>query len=120
MGLGMDRFLFLSYLLVHIYSGTRYSGKTIQVIAFLTAALRKSGDMRDAHRRRDRIRALQDEGFSREDLPRADKKWGTCLIICPKTVVGNWEQELERVSIQPPIFRKITIRASPLLPVGLF
>ncbi|KAG8681958.1 hypothetical protein FRC08_015280 [Ceratobasidium sp. 394] len=70
-------------------------GKTIQVIAFLTAALRKSGDNRDMHRRRDRVRALQDEGLARADLPRADKKWGTCLIICPKTVVGNWEKELD-------------------------
>ncbi|KAG8743764.1 hypothetical protein FRC10_011484 [Ceratobasidium sp. 414] len=70
-------------------------GKTIQVIAFLTAALRKSGDNRDMHRRRDRIRALQDEGLARADLPRADKRWGTCLIICPKTVVGNWEKELD-------------------------
>ncbi|KAG8792318.1 hypothetical protein FRC12_006504 [Ceratobasidium sp. 428] len=70
-------------------------GKTIQVIAFLTAALCKSGDNRDMHRRRDRVRALQDEGLARADLPRADKKWGTCLIICPKTVVGNWERELD-------------------------
>ena len=119
MGLGMNRFSSLSYLFVHICSGTHNPGKTIQVIAFLTAALHKSGDMRDAHRRRDRVRTLQDEGFTREDLPRADKKWGTCLIICPKTVVGNWEQELERVSTQFLIFGKIT-NVSPSLAVGLF
>ncbi|QRV99551.1 DNA excision repair protein ERCC-6-like 2 [Ceratobasidium sp. AG-Ba] len=70
-------------------------GKTIQVIAFLSAALGKTGDSSDMHRRRDRVRALQDEGLARVDLPRADKKWGTCLIICPKTVVGNWERELD-------------------------
>ncbi|KAF8750146.1 SNF2 family N-terminal domain [Rhizoctonia solani] len=38
-------------------------GKTIQTIAFLSAAFQKSGTASDATRRRDRVRALQDEGW---------------------------------------------------------
>ncbi|KAJ1300749.1 hypothetical protein OPQ81_002392 [Rhizoctonia solani] len=70
-------------------------GKTIQTIAFLSAVFQKSGTASDATRRRDRIRALQDEGLARSDLPPANKKWPTCLVICPKTVVGNWIKELD-------------------------
>ncbi|KAF8687567.1 SNF2 family N-terminal domain, partial [Rhizoctonia solani] len=69
-------------------------GKTIQTIAFLSAAFQKSGTAFDATRRRDRVRALQDEGLARSDLPPANKKWPTCLVVCPKTVVGNWVKEL--------------------------
>ncbi|GAB1525465.1 hypothetical protein RhiTH_008628 [Rhizoctonia solani] len=69
-------------------------GKTIQTIAFLSAAFQKSGTASDATRRRDRVRALQDEGLARSDLPSANKKWPTCLVVCPKTVVGNWVKEL--------------------------
>ncbi|CAE6453750.1 unnamed protein product [Rhizoctonia solani] len=70
-------------------------GKTIQTIAFLSAAFQKSGTASDATRRRDRVRALQNEGLARSDLPSANKKWPTCLVICPKTVVGNWIKELD-------------------------
>ncbi|CAE6398867.1 unnamed protein product [Rhizoctonia solani] len=70
-------------------------GKTIQTIAFLSAAFQKSGTSSDATRRHDRVRALQNEGLGRSDLPPANKKWPTCLVVCPKTVVGNWVKELD-------------------------
>ncbi|CAE6444477.1 unnamed protein product [Rhizoctonia solani] len=70
-------------------------GKTIQTIAFLSAVFQKTGTASDATRRRDRVRTLQNEGLARSDLPSANKKWPTCLVICPKTVVGNWVKELD-------------------------
>ncbi|CAE6482361.1 unnamed protein product [Rhizoctonia solani] len=70
-------------------------GKTIQTIAFLSAVFQKTGTASDATRRRDRVRTLQNEGLGRSDLPPANKKWPTCLVICPKTVVGNWVKELD-------------------------
>ncbi|KDN43135.1 hypothetical protein RSAG8_06288, partial [Rhizoctonia solani AG-8 WAC10335] len=70
-------------------------GKTIQTIAFLSAVFQKIGTGSDATRRRDRVRALQNEGLARSDLPPANKKWPTCLVVCPKTVVGNWVKELD-------------------------
>lgn len=68
-------------------------GKTIQVISFLSAIFRKSGNILDSRRRYEWVNQFLDE-HSRDSLPRANSMWPTCLIIAPKTVVGNWEREL--------------------------
>ncbi|EKM76213.1 hypothetical protein AGABI1DRAFT_63554, partial [Agaricus bisporus var. burnettii JB137-S8] len=72
-------------------------GKTIQVISFLSAIMRKSGVIIDKDRRRKHISNLQDLDAWRErrHLPPANDTWPTCLIIAPTTVVHNWERELE-------------------------
>ncbi|KZP30044.1 hypothetical protein FIBSPDRAFT_884345 [Athelia psychrophila] len=72
-------------------------GKTIQVISFLSAIMRKHGDVRDLHRRRQHVSELQDEKVYKKSkhLPPANATWPTCLIIAPSTVVGNWEREFE-------------------------
>jgi DNA excision repair protein ERCC-6-like 2 len=59
-------------------------GKTVQVIAFLTAAYGKTGDERD----RKRMRKMRNEGEQRW-YPRT-------LIICPGTLMSNWQDELQR------------------------
>ncbi len=59
-------------------------GKTIQVIAFLTAAFGKTGDERDAKRMRKMRRANDDNWYPR------------VLIICPGGLMNNWRSELER------------------------
>ncbi|KAG8991647.1 hypothetical protein FRB94_000918 [Tulasnella sp. JGI-2019a] len=69
-------------------------GKTIQVIAFLSAIMRKSGNMTDRGRRYDWVNEFLDTHRASE-LPAADANWPTCLIVGPKTVVGNWEREFE-------------------------
>ena len=57
-------------------------GKTIQVIAFLTAAYGKTGDERDRKRMR-KIRRV--------------KGWyPKTLIICPGSLMANWQDELRR------------------------
>jgi hypothetical protein len=74
-------------------------GKTIQVISFLSAIMRKRGVITDKHRRRKHISNLQDLDAWRErrHLPPANSTWPTCLIIAPSTVVHNWGRELETV-----------------------
>jgi DNA excision repair protein ERCC-6-like 2 len=57
-------------------------GKTIQVIAFLTAAFGKTGDERDRKRMR--------------KIKRADRWYPRVLIICPGSLMANWEDELQR------------------------
>lgn len=57
------------------------TGKTIQTIAFLTAAFGKSGDSRDAKRMR-KMRRFRDRWYPR------------VLIICPGTLMNNWASEL--------------------------
>ena len=59
-------------------------GKTIQVIAFLTAAFGKTGDERDDKRMR-KLRRLGDDHW----YPRV-------LIICPGSLMANWQSELDR------------------------
>jgi SNF2 family DNA or RNA helicase len=59
-------------------------GKTIQVIAFLTAAFGKTGTERDAKCMR-MIRRLGDDHW----YPRV-------LIVCPGTLMQNWEDELSK------------------------
>jgi SNF2 family DNA or RNA helicase len=59
-------------------------GKTIQVISFLTAAFGKTGDERDDRRMRK----------MRREKP---KEWyPTVLIICPGSLMHNWQNELDR------------------------
>lgn len=59
-------------------------GKTIQIIAFLTAVFGKTGDIRDAKRMR-KIRRM-DEG----------RWYPRVLLICPGSIIANWQQELEK------------------------
>ncbi len=59
-------------------------GKTIQVIAFLTAAFGKTGTSRDAKCMR-KIRRHRDGRW----YPRT-------MIVCPGTLMRNWEDELEK------------------------
>ena len=81
-------------------------GKTVQVIAFLAAIMRKRNDKRDAGRRRKHVSALQDKQEWRDGnrLPRADATWPTALIVAPSTVVHNWQREIQTVSIWQLVF----------------
>lgn len=58
-------------------------GKTVQVIAFLTAAYGKTGDERDGKRMR-KMRRLHSRWYPRT------------LIICPGTLISNWQDEFRR------------------------
>ena len=58
-------------------------GKTVQVIAFLTAAYGKTGDERDDKRMR--------------KMRRSHNRWyPRTLIICPGTLISNWQDEFRR------------------------
>lgn len=72
-------------------------GKTIQVISFLSAIMRKTGTSKDEFRRRDHVAKLQDsEDWSKfRKLPPANDMWPTALIIAPSSVAMNWQRELE-------------------------
>ncbi|KAF9732716.1 hypothetical protein PMIN06_002832 [Paraphaeosphaeria minitans] len=59
-------------------------GKTIQVIAFLTAAFGKTATNHDAKRMRKIRRSGDDRWYPR------------IMIICPGTLMRNWEDELEK------------------------
>jgi SNF2 family DNA or RNA helicase len=59
-------------------------GKTIQVIAFLTAAFGKTGTVRDAKCMRKIRRFGKDRWYPR------------VLIVCPGTLMQNWEDELSK------------------------
>ncbi len=59
-------------------------GKTIQVIAFLTAAFGKTGDERDLKRMR-KMRRTQDGRW----YPRA-------LVVCPGSLIENWKAEFNQ------------------------
>jgi SNF2 family DNA or RNA helicase len=94
-------------------------GKTIQVISFLSAIMRKHGDMRDLDRRRNHVSDLQDSHDWRvgRTLPPADARWPTCLIIAPSTVVHNWQREFEKVRATHVLKNNVILRY--LLIVGL-
>ncbi|KAL1753777.1 P-loop containing nucleoside triphosphate hydrolase protein [Schizophyllum commune] len=71
-------------------------GKTIQVISFLSAIMGKTGTARDRYRRRDYVSELQDRPDWRTNMPRADAKWPTALIVVPTSTVANWEREVNK------------------------
>lgn len=56
-------------------------GKTIQVIAFLSAIMRKTGTIQDHDRRKQTVRSAA-EAMS-------PKHWPTALIVCPKSLIRN-------------------------------
>ncbi|KAJ7482264.1 RAD26-like SNF2 family DNA-dependent ATPase [Mycena galericulata] len=72
-------------------------GKTIQVISFLSAIMKKKGVASDLNRRHEHVSKLQDgrEWRKNKKLPPANATWPTCLIIAPATVVRNWEREFQ-------------------------
>ncbi|KAJ3811975.1 P-loop containing nucleoside triphosphate hydrolase protein, partial [Lentinula aff. lateritia] len=71
--------------------------KTVQVIAFLSAIMAKTGFESDEDRRRNHVRNLQNQSRWKETkkLPPANGTWPTCLIVAPSSVVHNWERELQ-------------------------
>uniref|UniRef100_A0A8H7XTQ6 Helicase ATP-binding domain-containing protein n=1 Tax=Psilocybe cubensis TaxID=181762 RepID=A0A8H7XTQ6_PSICU len=73
-----------------------FQGKTIQTISFLSAIMKKTGFSTDKHRRKQYVSRLQDNKDWRKHMPKADKKWPTCIIIAPSSVTGNWEQEFRK------------------------
>lgn len=82
------------WMLTSFYQGL---GKTIQVIAFLSAVTNKQGLKKyDDGRRKAAIneRAVDDPIDMPSDLG------PTCLIVCPTTVVHNWEREFQTVRFQ--------------------
>ncbi|KAJ7128131.1 P-loop containing nucleoside triphosphate hydrolase protein [Mycena crocata] len=78
-------------------SATIWVRKTIQVISFLSAIMKKDGIKTDRRRRQNHVSALQDgrQWKKHKTLPPANETWPTCLIIAPSTVVRNWEREFE-------------------------
>ncbi|KAJ7160738.1 P-loop containing nucleoside triphosphate hydrolase protein [Mycena filopes] len=69
-------------------------GKTIQVISFLSAIMKKTGTKKDRNRRRKHVAELQQGNDDwKTNLPPANATWPTCLIMAPATVVMNWERE---------------------------
>ena len=78
----------------------RYTGKTIQVISFLSAIMKKRGNTLDIDRRRKHVARLQNRKDWKEHrkVPPANATWPTCLIIAPSSVVPNWEREFQTVS----------------------
>ena len=78
-------------------------GKTLQVIGFLSAIMRKYGDERDIRRRHEHVSRLQDKEMWKKyrKLPPANQVWPTALIIAPSSVVGNWEREFQKVMSRP-------------------
>ncbi|KAF5361395.1 hypothetical protein D9758_006270 [Tetrapyrgos nigripes] len=70
-------------------------GKTIQIISFLSAIMKKTGTSSDENRRHDKVSQLMDgkDWKKNRSLPPANEFWPTCLIIAPSSVVGNWERE---------------------------
>ena len=92
------QFIETRLLRITIFSNT---GKTVQVISFLSAIMKKQGIVTDKNRRRKHVSKLQDLKAWRErkELPPADATWPTCLIIAPSTVVHNWEREFKTVRL---------------------
>ncbi|KAI5780028.1 P-loop containing nucleoside triphosphate hydrolase protein [Geopyxis carbonaria] len=64
-------------------------GKTVQVISFLAAAFGKTGDERDAKRMR-KMRQWRRRHHGEE------RWYPKVLIICPSSLISNWEDEFAR------------------------
>jgi SNF2 family DNA or RNA helicase len=82
-------------------------GKTVQVISFLSAIMKKHADRRDVDRRARHTQSLLDRGYkiprSSIDMyelriPRPNEMWPTCLLVAPAVLLSNWRNELETVS----------------------
>ncbi|KZV71733.1 hypothetical protein PENSPDRAFT_675209 [Peniophora sp. CONT] len=71
-------------------------GKTLQIIAFLSAIMRKSGTPVDVGRRAKYVDHLQDKEDWRRSLPPADSQWPTAMVVAPSSVVGNWAREFTK------------------------
>jgi DNA excision repair protein ERCC-6-like 2 len=78
----------------------------------------KTGTVVDEQRRYKKVDQLLDSN-SINELPDANAEWPTCLIIAPKTVVGNWVRELERVCHLYTSYVSLLTKILPSL-VGLF
>lgn len=78
-----------------------FQGKTIQIISFLSAIMRKTGQPVDQDRRKKHVSRLQDSELwkKKRKLPPANETWPTCLIIAPSSVVHNWKREFETVCL---------------------
>jgi len=100
-----------------IFPCTLSTGKTIQVISFLSAIMCKRGVIIDRNRRRKHVSRLQDltAWKERRELPPANSQWPTCLIIAPSTVVSNWEREFITVRSDYGPFRSCP---NPIKPSG--
>ncbi|ODO00229.1 hypothetical protein I350_06857 [Cryptococcus amylolentus CBS 6273] len=64
-------------------------GKTVQVIAFLSAIMRKSASAAQDYGRRKRTLRQSGTGTI------SPQRWPTALIVCPKSLIGNWSRELD-------------------------
>jgi SNF2 family DNA or RNA helicase len=88
-------------------------GKTIQVISYLSAIMKKYGDSRDIDRRRHRVSDLQDTLQWRQNrsVPPANVNWATCLIVAPSSVMWQWQREFDTVSEHtiPQSFQEISM-----------
>jgi hypothetical protein len=58
----------------------------------------KDNDRRDIRRRYKRISQLQEDIDNPQDMPAANAKWRTALIVVPVSVTENWKRELDTVS----------------------
>lgn len=75
-------------------SRTQGLGKTIQVIAFLSAIMNKQGLKKyDDERRKKAVYDRADD----DPLDKPSDLGPTCLIVCPMSVVHNWEREFKTV-----------------------
>ena len=75
-------------------------GKTMQVVAFLSAIMEKTGvEKNDKDRRKRCVSKLQDgDGWKRgRKLPPADARWATALIVTPSSVMDVWTREFQKV-----------------------
>lgn len=75
-------------------------GKTLQVIAFLSAIMEKTGiEKLDKGRRKKHVSKLQDgeEWKQYRTLPPADSRWATALIVAPSSVMDVWTREFDKV-----------------------
>ena len=84
-------------------------GKSLKIIAFLSAIMRKTGTPADISRRAKHVDRLQDKEDWRRSLPPADSTWPTAMVVAPSSVIGNWEREFTKVGA--------TIHSIPQVPV---